>query len=103
MTFSVFEALMLLCFGVSWPVSIVRSYRARSARGKSLLFLVLLAMAYICGILHKTLVRTDAVLALYIVNFLMVCADIALYARNARLDKLTDAPDTVNKCEDTSL
>ena len=87
MTFSVFETLMLLCFGASWPVSILRSYRARSVQGKSLVFLILLGLAYICGILHKTLVRTDIVLALYIVNFLMVLADIALYARNARLDR----------------
>jgi hypothetical protein len=101
MSFSIFEVLMLICFGVSWPVSIVRSYRARSAKGKSLLFLILLGLAYICGILHKTLVRTDIALAFYIINFLMVMADIALYARNARLDKLRAAGShTINECEE---
>ncbi len=98
MTFSVFETLMLLCFGASWPVSILRSYRARSVQGKSLVFLLLLELAYICGILHKTLVRTDIVLALYIVNFLMVMADIALYARNARLDR--QRAQTNNDCKE---
>lgn len=98
MTFSVFEALMLLCFAASWPVSILRSYRARSTEGKSLVFLILLELAYICGILHKTLVRTDIVLALYIANFLMVLADIALYARNARLDR--QRAQTNNECEE---
>ncbi len=98
MTFSIFETLMLLCFGASWPVSILRSYRARSTQGKSLGFLILLELAYICGILHKTLVRTDIVLALYIINFLMVLADIALYARNARLDR--QRAQTNNECEE---
>ena len=81
MQFSVFEALMLLCFGMSWPFAIVRSYRARSVKGKSLAFLVLLLLAYIAGILHKALFRFDIVIALYIYNFVMV-ADIALYIRN---------------------
>ena len=87
MGFSVFEALMLLCFGLSWPFAIVRSYRARSAKGKSLLFLIFLGLAYICGILHKLLVSTDIALALYVINFLMVNADMALYIRNTKLDK----------------
>lgn len=86
MNFSVFEALMLIAFGVSWPVSIVRSIKARSSEGKSLLYLILLELAYICGILHKLIVSLDIVLALYIINFIMVSIDIALYFRNARLD-----------------
>jgi hypothetical protein len=90
MGFSVFEALMLICFGVSWPFSIARSARARSTKGKSLLYLILIELAYISGILHKTLVSPDIVLWLYILNFIMVSIDIALYIRNARLDRLRD-------------
>ncbi len=89
MQFSIFEALMLLCFGLSWPFAIVRSYRARSVKGKSLAFLVLLLLAYIAGILHKALFSFDIVIALYIYNFVMVAADIALYIRNSKLDKLS--------------
>jgi hypothetical protein len=104
MSFSIFETLMLLCFGASWPFSIVRSYRARSAEGKSLLFLVLLELAYICGILHKLIDYTDIALALYIANFLMVLADIALYFRNTRLDKKRAAlAEPNNECEETNL
>jgi hypothetical protein len=88
MDFSVFEALMLICFGVSWPFSIARSVKARSAKGKSIAYLVLLDLAYVSGILHKALVSLDIVLGLYILNFAMVSIDIALYIRNARLDKL---------------
>ena len=90
MEFSVFEALMLVCFGLSWPFSIVRSYRARSVKGKSLAFLILLILAYIAGILHKAIFSFDIVIALYIYNFLMVTIDIALYMRNAKLDRLRE-------------
>ncbi len=88
MGFSVLEALMLLCFGVSWPFAIARSWRARSAKGKSLVFLILINLAYISGILHKALVSFDIVIGLYILNFLMVSADIVLYIRNSRFDAL---------------
>ena len=27
-----FEAIMLICFGISWPLSGIRNYRARTAR-----------------------------------------------------------------------
>ncbi|MGI5848448.1 MAG: hypothetical protein ACOX8Q_00020 [Christensenellales bacterium] len=91
MSFSIFEALMLVCFGISWPFSIARSYKARSVKGKSLLFLIFLNLAYLSGILHKVLISFDLVLALYVLNFLMVSADIALYVRNAQLDKLRSA------------
>jgi len=90
MQFSVFEALMLICFGLSWPFSIVRSYRARSVKGKSILFLVLLQLAYTAGILHKAIYRFDIVIALYIYNFIMVAIDIALYIRNSKLDRLRE-------------
>lgn len=90
MDFSVFEALMLICFGISWPFAIVRSVRARSSKGKSLAYLILLELAYVAGILHKTLVSLDIVLALYILNFIMVSIDMALYFRNAKLDKIAD-------------
>lgn len=88
MNFSILEALMLLCFGVSWPFSIVRSYKARSAKGKSLLYLILINLAYVSGILHKVLINFDFVLFLYIANFIMVGMDIFLYVRNNKLDRL---------------
>ncbi len=91
MDFSILEALMLICFGISWPFAIVRSYRARSAKGKSLPYLILISLAYISGMLHKILVDFDLVLVLYAANFIMVSIDIVLYIRNARLDIRHDA------------
>lgn len=91
MSFSVFEALMLLCFGISWPFSIIRSIKSRTSTGKSILYLILLDLAYLSGMLHKLLVNLDIVLALYIINFIMVSIDIILYFRNSRLDALRNA------------
>lgn len=88
MDFSIFETLMLICFGISWPFSIIRSYRSRTSKGKSLLFLVLLVLAYISGILHKVLINFDIAIILYIINLVMISIDIMLYIRNAKLDKL---------------
>ncbi|MDL2273471.1 hypothetical protein LJC34_02875 [Oscillospiraceae bacterium OttesenSCG-928-G22] len=86
----VFELLMLLCFGAAWPASIYRSYKARSAKGKSLVFLVILDIGYIFGIINKILNSPDYVMVLYILNFTMVLTDICFYFRNRKLDSLRD-------------
>lgn len=85
---SIFEAMMLLCFGVSWPVNIYKSWKTRSTVGKSLFFLLIIEVGYICGMLNKVLVHFDWVLYLYLLNFTMVGIDIAIYFRNRRLDRL---------------
>ena len=79
---SVFEIIMLVCFGAAWPVSIYKSAKTRQVAGKSLPFLVIIVVGYIAGILHKLIFRYDLVIFLYILNALMVGADIALYLRN---------------------
>lgn len=33
-----FETVMVVCFGASWPLSLYKSVTSRTARGKSLLF-----------------------------------------------------------------
>lgn len=85
---SIFEALMLICFGLSWPMNIWKSWTTRSAVGKSLPFLLIIEVGYICGMLNKVLVRFDWVFFLYVLNFLMVGTDAVLYFRNKRLDRL---------------
>ncbi len=84
---SVFEALMLVCFGVAWPVSIYKSFRSRDNSGKSVIFLIIILLGYISGIVNKLLYSMDAVIYLYILNCLMVAADIGLYFRNDSLQK----------------
>ncbi|MCA1753474.1 MAG: hypothetical protein LC641_01995 [Spirochaeta sp.] len=79
---SIFEIIMLVCFGMAWPFSIHKSYTSRQVGSKSLLFLVALLVGYISGVLHKVFFLYDAVIFLYILNGTMVSIDIALYIRN---------------------
>ncbi|NLO35138.1 MAG: hypothetical protein GX112_02140 [Clostridiaceae bacterium] len=88
------EAVMVISFGVSWPLSIRKSWVSRTARGKSLIFMVLIFFGYISGILSKiTALVIDGkpityVFAFYVLNAVMVAIDIVLYFRNKKLDAI---------------
>lgn len=76
-----FEALMLLFFGSSWPASIYKSYSRKNVSGKSLLFLWLVLIGYVCGTLNKVINGRDWVMLFYIINGCMVLVDLVLYYR----------------------
>ena len=89
------EIVMIICFGVSWPLNVVKSYKARTTKGKSLPFICLILFGYIAGISSKFL-SVDYmthfsekwyVLFFYFLNFIMVSVDLVVYIRNYRLDK----------------
>ena len=83
-----FEALMIIFFGFSWPTNIIKSYRSRTAKGKSLLFLILVFIGYCFGVTGKLISgNITYVLFFYILNTIMVFIDILLYFRNTALDK----------------
>lgn len=82
---SIFEVIMLLCFGAAWPLNIYKSLTTKSVEGKSVLFLYAIEIGYVSGIIHKYLYSRDIVMALYVLNFTMVFTDILLYYRNLRL------------------
>jgi hypothetical protein len=91
-----FEAIMILCFGLSWPISIYRSYVSRTAKGKSLFFEVFLWVGYVFGISRKIMLLTDGSgsgtifmlgLVFYVLNIIEITADMMLFLRNARLDR----------------
>lgn len=84
---SIFEILMLLCFGFAWPFSIAKSFRSRSTNGKSITFLFVVLLGYFAGIAHKVAYSRDAVIICYILNAAMVSIDIILYYRNYFLEK----------------
>ncbi|MFP4562052.1 MAG: hypothetical protein ACLFRY_01970 [Spirochaetia bacterium] len=86
MNMSPFEIVMLLCFGFAWPVSIAKSWRSKSTKGKSLGFLFVIEIGYIAGVIHKFFFNMDPVIALYSLNFLMVFADILLFFRNRKIE-----------------
>ena len=98
------EALTIFCFGLSWPVSIRKSYVSRTAKGKSLLFEVLLLLGYAVGIVRKiiqvvAMSSTGFIFFLsfifYVVNFVAISIDVALYFRNVKLDRARAAGEAV--------
>lgn len=91
----ILEVVMIVSFGASWPFNVVKSYKARTAKGKSLLFLCLIFFGYIAGIVSKILNESYMasfsekwyVLFFYVLNLIMVGADLILYFRNRKLDR----------------
>ena len=91
----VFEIMMIASFGASWPFNVMKSYKARTTKGKSLLFLTLIFSGYVVGIASKIIKFSIGEsngwiswfgFAFYVLNLLMVGADLLLYARNKKLD-----------------
>ena len=87
------EIVMIVSFGVSWPLNVIKSYKARTAKGKSLAFLLLILFGYVAGIASK-FVKINAgievpwyTLFFYFLNFFMVGLDVVMYFRNKKLDK----------------
>lgn len=91
----ILEIIMIVSFGASWPLNVIKSYKARTTKGKSLAFLCLIFFGYIAGIASKLVNETYMaqigqkwyVLFFYVLNFVMVGADLVMYVRNSRLDK----------------
>ena len=91
------EALMIFCFGLSWPISIRKSWVSRTAKGKSLFFEVFLLIGYIFGIIRKILMFANGSGSgflfylswfFYVLNILELTVDMLLWLRNTRLDKI---------------
>ena len=90
----ILEVIMIICFGASWPFNVVKSYKARTAKGKSPAFLCLIIFGYIAGITAKfmndafmaSIAEKWYVLFFYFLNLLMVSTDLILYLRNRKLD-----------------
>ena len=89
------EIIMIVSFGASWPLNVIKSYKARTAKGKSLAFPCLIFFGYIAGIASKFLnpvymaeiAEKWYVLFFYFLNLFMVGLDLIMYARNCKLDK----------------
>ncbi len=88
---SVFEAAMLVCFGVSWPISIAKSLRTRKVEGKSPLFMAIVCFGYLNGVIYKVSQSFDWIIALYALNMVLVAVDLSLYFYYSR-DRRGDSP-----------
>jgi hypothetical protein len=93
----IFETIMLICFGCSWPLNLVKNYKARTAKAMSLGFLLLIWFGYVVGIAAKLIKLCDPnlpnptwyLLTVYILNLVIVSANVLVYFRNRHLDKLS--------------
>lgn len=87
-----FEAAMLVCFGFSWPLNVMKAYRARTAKGTSLPFIILIITGYVAGITAKIINRQfNYVLAVYFLNLAIVMTNVFVFIRNKALDKKVEA------------
>ena len=89
---------MLVAFGVSWPFNIAKSWRSRTAKGKSVVFEFIVVFGYLVGLLGKyiSFTRTGVwaySVWFYLADIAMVMIDIILYFRNTALDRARDRGD----------
>lgn len=84
---SVLESIMLVCFGLSWPLNVMKAVKARSAKNMSLPFILLIISGYAAGICAKFIShQMNYVLIVYFVNLAIITVNLAVYFRNRRLD-----------------
>jgi hypothetical protein len=89
------EATMLICFGLSWPISVYKNVKARSAKNMSFRFNLLIIIGYIAGILAKFYMHAfNYVLAVYLLNLFIVSINMVVYFTNRKYDE-----SSVNKGE----
>lgn len=99
----ILEIIMILSFGASWPMNVMKSYKVRTAKGKSVAFLCLIITGYIAGIASKftneaymaAFAQKWYVLVFYFINIILVSVDLCLYFRNRRLDHAREAGEQV--------
>jgi len=85
---SILETLMLICFGFSWPINVIKAYKAKTAKGMSLPFILLIISGYIAGISAKIISgQINYVLLVYILNLAIVSLNVFIFIRNVSLDK----------------
>ncbi len=82
------ETMMLVCFGLSWPISVYKNFKLRTAKGMSLSFTMLITFGYLAGISAKILTdNINFVLVVYFINLFMVGLNIIIYFINRHYDK----------------
>lgn len=90
---SILETIMLICFGCSWPLNLMKAYKAKTAKSTSLLFILLIITGYVAGIAAKFITISQGghvaayVLVVYFLNLIVVSLNLAVYFRNKKLDR----------------
>ena len=91
----ILEIVMIVSFGASWPFNVMKSWKSRTTKGKSLSFLCIIIFGYLAGILSKFANESYManfedkwyVLVFYFLNITMMILDLLIYFRNRRIEK----------------
>lgn len=84
----IFEFIMLVCFGLSWPISVYKSIKSKSTQGKSIVFIIAIIIGYISGIIGKIVNhQLTYVLIIYCFNLIVVSVDLVLFFINRKNEK----------------
>lgn len=85
---NILEAVMLVCFGFSWPINFMKAYRAGTTKGTSLAFFCLIEIGYASGVASKVLAgNVTYVILFYMLNMITVGANIVIYFVNKNKEK----------------
>lgn len=85
---SVLEAAMLVCFGFSWPINLVKNIKAKTAKSMSIKFIILIILGYVAGISAKLISHNiNYVLVIYLLNLAIVSLNIVVYIVNKKKDR----------------
>lgn len=88
----ILEAVMIVCFGLSWPINIAKLLKSGTAIGTSVMFYYFIDLGYIAGIAAKFIKLQNGIQTpwyvwfFYVLNFFMVLAGIIIYYRNKKRD-----------------
>lgn len=91
----IFEMIMLICFGLSWPFGIIKTLKSKTVKGVSVLFYLLVLIGYISGIIFKVFYRFDFVIIFYAINAFMVLLQLILYFYYKNKDNKNTPPEWV--------
>ncbi len=95
----IMETLMVIGFGISWPLNITKAWKARTAKSTSLPFYLCIWSGYIFAIIGKlvainigdtTWEKIALPFVFYFINFVMVSGGILIYFRNKLLDRMAE-------------
>ena len=77
---AIFETIMLVCFGLSWPINVIKAYKAGTTKGTSLPFILLIITGYLAGITAKIVNgQFNYVFIVYIINLIIVTLNVVVY------------------------
>lgn len=90
---NILETLMVICFGISWPLNIRKLYLSKTAKGTSVMFYFFIWIGYIFGLASKAIKLSHGVATpgyvwfFYSLNTVMVSVGILLWLHNNKLDR----------------